>query len=124
MAIDQFRTEGRSISANQVQVRGIATTTETLAGAVQLTAKSAQILRLDPGGASRNVTLPGAVDGVANTDGLPFFISNAADAAENLAILQPGGAALVTLNQNEAALICGVGGQLYAHFGVLSVAQT
>jgi hypothetical protein len=124
MAIDQFKSEGRLISAQQVQIRGVATAMETLTGAVQLTAKSAQILKLDPGGAGRNVTLPGVAQGIPNTDGLPFFISNAADAAENLVVQQPGGATLVTLNQNEAALIVGIGGQLYAHYGVLAIAQT
>ena len=73
----------------------------TLTGARTLTAKDANILFLDPGGASRDVTLP--AEGESN--GLLFFVYNEADAAENLVIKDDGASTIVTLNQGEWAVV-------------------
>ena len=73
---------------------------QTLAGALTLTHKSAQFLGLDPGGSGRTITLP------APQEGAFFVIFNRADGAENLLIAQADDATtLVTINQNEAALV-------------------
>ena len=95
---------------------------ETLTGATQLTGASSQLLKLDPGGAARNVNLPGIAEGVADTDGLVFVITNAADAAENLVILDPAAATVVTISQNESCTIVGTGAQAYAHMGIITIA--
>lgn len=90
--------KGRKAFTTQIVARGILGV-ETLSGGRTLTRASAQILKLDPGGASRNVTLPAA------EDGLWFDFTNAADAAENLVIKIPDGTTLATVNQNEGALV-------------------
>lgn len=78
---------------------------ETLSGALDLsTAANAgrygQILKLDPGGAGRNVTL----EAEADYPGLLRLFVNAADAAEDLTIKNDGGSTIGTVAQNKAAL--------------------
>ena len=121
MAIDRYLTKGRRLLRHQLQAPGLAAV-ETLTGATQLTGASSQLLKLDPGGAARNVTLPGIDEGVADTDGLVFVITNAADAAENLVILNPAAATVVTISQNESCTIVGTGAQAYAHMGIITIA--
>lgn len=60
---------------------------------------AANVLKLDPGGSARDVTLP-AVDVYS---GVMYRIVNAADAAENLVIKNAGGDTIATVNQNEQA---------------------
>jgi hypothetical protein len=74
-----------------------AVTNETLSGARTVTFADANILRLDPGGAARDVTLPAE----ANSAGVVYKIINAADAAENLVIKDDGASTVATINQNE-----------------------
>lgn len=62
----------------------------------------AQILRIDPGGAGRAIDLPA----VAEAGGLELWITNTADAAEDLTVrLDGGGATIVTISQNEVGYI-------------------
>lgn len=90
---------------------------ETLAAALTLTTASSHFQKLDPGGAGRTVTLP------AVSDGAWFFISNAADAAENLTINNASAVLVVTLNQNEAAwVVCDA--SAWTHMGVQTIALT
>lgn len=121
MAIDNHLSEGRRPLTYQLQVKGGAAV-ETLAADLQLTAKSSQILKLDPGGSARNVTLPGEDQGVADTDGLAFEIVNAADGLEDLVVKDPAGSTVVTISQNEKARVVGTGAQAYAHLGIVSIA--
>lgn len=87
----------------------------TLAGNVTLTKKSAQILKLDPGGAHRDVTLP------ALEDGLWFEITNSADAAENLVVKDAAGSTIVTIAQNEKAKVVGTA-SAWVHTGIVGIA--
>ncbi len=58
-------------------------------------------LYFDPGGASRDVTLPAE----ASSSGKWFRIVNEADAAENLVVKDDGGSTIVTIGQNEEAQV-------------------
>lgn len=69
----------------------------TLTEALTLDATYPGILKLDPGGAHRYVTL----DAIASNDGLLRRIVNAADAAENLVVKNAAGDTIATINQNE-----------------------
>lgn len=92
---------------------------ETLTGDKTLTTSDAKYQKLDPGGTNRNITLPAEAD----SKGLDFVIQNAADGSENLVIKDDAGspATIVTLNQNEAAiLVCN--GTTWIHMGVYTSA--
>ena len=94
MAIDNHNVGSRRPFTTQVLFKnGIGV--QTLTGAVTLTDQSSQFLLLDPGGATRVVTLPAA------ENGLFFYIVNTADAAEDLTVSD--GSTVATLNQNDAA---------------------
>jgi hypothetical protein len=69
----------------------------TLTGNLTLDNTYPSLLKLDPGGAHRDVTL----DAIATHEGLYRRIVNAADAAENLVVKNPAGATIATVNQNE-----------------------
>jgi hypothetical protein len=73
----------------------------TLSDARTLHAKDANILFLDPGGSSRNITLLAEDE----AEGLFFIIVNEADNPENLVILDDGGSTIVTINQSEWAIV-------------------
>lgn len=73
----------------------------TLEGALTLDDSYPNNLRLDPGGAHRDITLPA----VATNEGVEFHIVNAADNAENLVVKNAGGDTIVTINQNETARV-------------------
>lgn len=91
--------------------------TETLTGNRVLTLADGQFLNLDPGGSARDVTLPAA------RDGLFYFIANRADGAENLVVKNADGLTVVTLNQNDAALVA-CDGTSWVFFGVITIAQS
>ncbi len=57
------------------------------------------VLRFDPGGAARDVTLPDP----ANFEGMELRILNAADAAETITIKNAAGTTLGTCEQNRVA---------------------
>lgn len=90
---------------------------ETLSGALTLTPAYPSLLKLDPGGASRNVTL----EAEADCNGAARFFVNAADAAENLVIKDDGGSTIVTINQNEGAIVY-CDGTSWLLFCVLTIA--
>lgn len=118
-----YLTEGRRKTPWQQQVPGLVDVA-TLTGDHQLTAKSGNYQKLDPGGAHRNVDVPGPSEGLEESDGVEFLILNTADAAENLVIRNPAGGTIVTLNQNERALVVGTGGAAWTHMGVETIALT
>lgn len=116
MAIDNIPTSARRTFTSQVLYKRGTPLVQTLAGAVVLTKYSSQHLKLDPGGANRDVTLP------AYEDGLWFEIYNAADAAENLVVKDAAGT-VATLNQNEYAKFWSDGVD-WTYGGILTIAQT
>lgn len=89
----------RSLDTGSVgaQTRKGGFATQTLTGTTALDHTYPAIVKLDPGGAARDVTL----DPVANCPGLYRRIVNAADAAENLVCKNVGGSTIGTINQNE-----------------------
>ena len=73
----------------------------TLTSNLSLTESLGRVLILDPGGASRDLTLP-TVDFVKSPAGGPWFvIVNDAGAAENLVVKDHLGTTVVTIAQNE-----------------------
>ena len=68
----------------------------TIAGDTTLTYRSASMLKIDPGGAGRNITLP------SPRPGGYFRITNAADAEEGLVVASSAGT-VATVGQNERA---------------------
>ena len=123
MPIDNFAGSGRRPLTSPLQVKG-GVGEATLTGAVILTARSSQMLRLDPGGANRNVDLPGPDEGIEDNNGLNYTILNTADAAENLVVRNPAGATVATVSQNERCTFVGVGAQVWAHMGITTIALT
>ncbi len=75
---------------------------ETLSGAVTLSEAYPSITKFDPGGAHRDVTLDAET---AAKHGLLRLVVNSADAAENLVCKDADANTIVTINQNEAALL-------------------
>lgn len=89
----------------------------TLAANLTLTDQYRQILRLDPGGSARDVTLPAE----ETSNGLAFEIVNTADAAENLVVKNDAGGTVVTISQNEkATVVCD--GTTWYHTGIVGIA--
>lgn len=89
----------------------------TLAGNLTLTRQYRSVLRLDPGGAGRIVTLPAE----AGSDGFAYEIVNTADAAEDLTVKDDGGSTIVTISQNEKATVVCDGSSWY-HTGIITIA--
>lgn len=81
--------------------------TLTLGAALTIDADSPPLLNIDPGGATRILTLP------TGEEGLVFVINNAADAAEDLTINNPAAATIGTVSQNEAGVAFFAGGVWY-----------
>lgn len=78
-------------------------TSETLTGNRTVTFADGNVLRFDPGGAARDVTMPAE----AEAAGVVYKVINAASAAENLVIKDDGGSTIATLNQNEMGeIVC------------------
>lgn len=77
----------------------------TLTGAVTVTERSGNLLVLDPGGATRVVTMPA----VGDCSGAVFLIYNAADAAEDLTINDSGAVLIVTIAQGESYIVASDG---------------
>ena len=121
MAVDQHTSEGRRIQKQQLHWKG-GFATETLGADLQLTKKSAQVLKLDPGGSHRNVDLPGVEENLDDSDGMWFQITNAASGAEDLIVRDPAEGTVVTLSQNELALVFGTGVENWDHAGIVSIA--
>ncbi len=77
----------------------------TLTGNVTCDAGTETFCSWDPGGSSRDVTLPAE----ETSSGLFFVFVNEADAAENLVVKNDGGSTVVTINQNEWAIVACTG---------------
>lgn len=69
----------------------------TLDNNLTLDATYPNIVKLDPGGSARDITL----DAIATNSGLKRTIINGADAAENLVVKNAAGSTIGTVNQNE-----------------------
>ena len=91
--------------------------TEVLAANRTLTLADAQFLRLDPGGAARDVSLPAENE----SKGAWFEILNLADAAENLVVKNDAGDTIVTVSQNEKVLVV-CNGTAWVHMGIQTIA--
>ena len=91
--------------------------TATLGGAVTMHAGWQNFAKLDPGGAHRDVTLP-AEEG---NSGMWFLILNTAAAAENLVVKDDAAATIVTISQNEAAIVT-CDGSSWEHMGIITIA--
>lgn len=84
---------------------------QTLTGTLVVDADSPPLLWLDPGGAGRNVDLPAEAD----SDGLFFYVVNAADAAENLTVRNDAGGTVGVVGQAEMGFfVCD--GTTWRHF--------
>jgi hypothetical protein len=97
MGIETRLVGSRKPFTTQVVARGMLGTS-SLSGNVTLTRQSAQMLLLNPNGASRNVTLP------AVEDGLSFAIKHTGTSpAETLVVKNPAGTTLATLVMGQVA---------------------
>jgi hypothetical protein len=74
---------------------------KTLTGAMTVDSDSPFVLTLDPGGATRVITMPAPVAGKV----MMWLINNTADAAEDLTINNSAAATIGTISQNEAGLV-------------------
>lgn len=81
---------------------GLIQTGITLDGTLTVDKTYPNIIKVDPGGANRDVTLDAESDAYED---LVRIIVNAADAAENLVCKDADGNTIATINQNEAALL-------------------
>ena len=86
--------QGRIALPNQLVV-------ETMTGTLALDKTYGCLLRLDPGGAARDLTLP-AEEG---KDGMFYVITNTADAAETITVKDDGGSTILTIEQDRTALV-------------------
>ena len=77
---------------------------ETLAGNLTIDKSYGNIIRLDPGGSARDVTLP------AEYEGAIYLLINAANAAETITVKNAAAATVVTCEQNRAVLLFCSGG--------------
>ncbi len=91
----------------------------TLSGDLVVTVKHPMILKLDPGGATRDLTF----EAEAGCPGRVRWIVNAADAAENLLVKNDAGATIATINQNESAVVY-CDGTAWSLIAVVAIALT
>lgn len=84
----------------QVLLEAATMNTETLTGNKTLTDTDGAIQNLDPGGSSRDVSLPAEA-----TSNAAFIIVNAADAAEDLVVKSDAPVTIVTLKRGQSALL-------------------
>lgn len=75
---------------------------ETLSGAKTIGSDDRMVLKLDPGGAGRDVNLPAEEN--ISAGGQFYLIVNAADAAEALTVKDDAGNTIGTVAQNEIGL--------------------
>lgn len=81
---------------------------QTLTGTTVIAADMPSMLALDPGGAARNVDMAAVT--AQGMEGKIWIVINAADAAEVITIRDAAAATIVTLTQNECAVIMVAGG--------------
>lgn len=85
---------------------------ETATGAVTLDSTYGTFIKIDPGGAARDVTLPAE----AGSEGRTLLICNTADAAEDLTVKDDGASTIGTVSQNECAIFTCDGTSWYLVF--------
>lgn len=96
---------------------GTGQNTEALSGAKTLSPGDSQFQRLDPDGSARDVNLPPE----GSSQGLWYYVLNTANAAENLVVKDDGGSTIVTVSQNEAAIVV-CDGTSWEHMGIITIA--
>lgn len=103
-----------------LQLRG-AVKVEELAGTgtKTLDLTYGHFMRFDAGGGHINVDFVAAME----VDGAWYHISNFSSGAENLVVRDSADSTIVTLNQNESAVVVYDGSAWY-HMGVVTIAQT
>ena len=89
----------------------------TLSGNLVLDVTYREVLRLDPDGSNRDVTLPAEAD----AKGRKFEIINTADGAEDLVVKDDAGTTVVTVSQNEKCTVWTDGTSWY-HTGIITIA--
>lgn len=89
----------------------------TATGDVTVDETYGNLIKIDPGGSARNVTLPAET----GRTGVLYWIFNGADAAENLVVKDSGGTTKVTINQNESAIVYCTGSS-YTLVAVVAIA--
>jgi hypothetical protein len=92
---------------------------EAIAAGKTLTASDATFQKLDPAGGPVNVDLPAE----ASSNGLWFYIMNDADAAETITVRNDAAGTVVTLPQNEAAIVI-CDGTTWVHMGILTIQRS
>ena len=92
---------------------------QSLSGNLVLGSSDAQFQRIDPNGSARDVTLPAE----EASEGLFFWILNTANAAENLVVKNDAASTVVTISQNEAAVVV-CDGSSWEHMGIITIAQS
>jgi hypothetical protein len=98
--IDTFLSKALKQFTAQIRVKG-GIAIQTLTGAVTVTAQSGNVLALDPGGASRDVTMPPE----ESCEGAVFVFYNTADAAENLVVKNDAAGTIVTIGRGESYIV-------------------
>lgn len=86
----------------------------TLTAAYVLSDDEPDLMSMNPGGASRNVTLPA----VANQEGRVLRIANAATALEDLVVKNAGAVTIATISQNEIGTFFCCAGLWYGATGL------
>jgi hypothetical protein len=99
---------GRDAALSQPNFQGLI----TLSGAytLDLDTVNQNVIALDPGGASRDVTLFAE----AHTKGMILDVVNMADAAENLVMKNAAGNTIVTIGQGYRGTIANVAGAWFS----------
>jgi len=90
---------------------------ETLSGDKTVSYTDAAIQVLDPGGAGRNVDLPG------DSIGQAYLVVNTADAAEDLTVRDADDNTVAVVSQNEAAYFVNTGSGYTALLGAAATDQ-
>tara|TARA_R100001082_G_scaffold62613_2_gene35094 strand:+ start:20646 stop:21023 length:378 start_codon:yes stop_codon:yes gene_type:complete len=92
---------------------------EAIASGKTLTTSDAKYQKLDPAGGGRTVVLPAEAD----SKGLEFYIMNDADASEAITVNNDAAGTIVTIPQNEAALVV-CNGTTWIHLGILTIQRS
>lgn len=92
---------------------------DTMTGDETLDDSTGCFVKRDPGGSARNLTMPTET----GRAGAFYWLVNAADAAENITVKDSGGSTVVTLNQNDSAVLY-CDGSTYQLFTVVPINQS
>ncbi len=113
-----YLTTNRKPLTYQLQLRRGIDTVAALTGTLQLTDKSSNFLRLDPGAANRELRMP-----ASNRDGVVFWITHVG-AANNLLLKDSAGVDIqgvtVVLTPGQATMVVSEGGT-WRHMGIQTI---